>query len=63
VRSALHPYLKRATKEEKLGIARVLAVSGDSDSLPHLEALTKDVDTDVAQEAIRAVRTLRSRLP
>ena len=63
VRSALHAFLKRATKEEKLGILRVLAASGDRESLPHLEALTKDTDTDVAQEAIRAVRTLRARLP
>jgi HEAT repeat protein len=63
VRSALYPYLKSATKEEKLGIVRILAASGDRESVPHLEILTKDQDTQVAQESIRAVRTLRARLP
>ena len=63
VRAVLHSSLSRATKEEKLGIGRVLAVSGDKESIRHLEALTKDQDSEVAQESVRAVRALRSRLP
>jgi HEAT repeat protein len=63
VRSALHEYLGRAGKEEKLGIGRVLSVSGDKESIAHLERLTKDPDVEVAQESVRALRTLRARLP
>ncbi len=63
VRSTLYQFLKQGTKDEKVGIGRVLAVSGDRESVPHLEALVKDPDADVAQESLRAVRTLRARLP
>jgi HEAT repeat protein len=63
IRSALYQYVKRGTKDEKLGIGRVLAVSGDRDSLAHLETLTKDPDAEIAQESLRAVRSLRTRLP
>jgi HEAT repeat protein len=63
VRSALYQYVKRGTKEEKLGIGRVLAISGDRESVAHLETLSKDADPEVAQESLRAVRTLRARLP
>jgi HEAT repeat protein len=63
VRSALYHSIGRATKDEKIGIGRVLAASGDRESLKHLEPLTKDPDDEVAQESVRAVRTLRARLP
>jgi HEAT repeat protein len=63
VRSALYQYIKRGTKEEKLGIGRVLSVSGDRESITHLEALSKDSDPDVASESLRAIRSLRTRLP
>jgi HEAT repeat protein len=63
VRNALNAAINRGTKEEKMGIGRVLSVSGDRESLRHLEALTKDPDTEVAQESIRAVRSLRAKLP
>jgi HEAT repeat protein len=62
VRTALYVYLKNNTKEEKAGLARVLAVSGDRTSVAQLEPLTRDPDPDVAQEAIRAMRTLQSRV-
>jgi hypothetical protein len=58
----LYVYLKNNTKEEKAGLARVLAVSGDRTSVAQLEPLTRDPDPDVAQEAIRAMRTLQSRV-
>ncbi|MDZ4799327.1 MAG: HEAT repeat domain-containing protein [Bryobacteraceae bacterium] len=62
VRNALYAYLKTGVRDEKIGIARVLAVSGDKQSLAALDALTKDSDVEVAQEAIRALRSLQARL-
>jgi HEAT repeat protein len=59
VRAALYGPLQRGTKEEKIGLCRVLAQSGDANSIPHLQKLTTDADADVSQEALRAVRSLR----
>lgn len=50
-----------ASNEEKTGLAQVLAVSGNRDSIPYLETLSKDPDTDVAKEAVRAIQSIRSR--
>jgi HEAT repeat protein len=61
VRTALHGYLRTGTPDEKIGLVRVLAASGDRSSVPPVEALTKDPNQEVAQEAIRALRTLQSR--
>jgi HEAT repeat protein len=63
VRAALYPLLTQpaATKDEKIGLAQVLASSGADDSLQPLESLSKDPDADVAQEALRSLKTLRSR--
>lgn len=65
VRQALYPALRdpMVTKDEKIGLAQVLAQSGDRDSLPALEAASKDSDQDVAQEGLRALKNLRARLP
>lgn len=64
MRKALYPYLQRgnATKDEKIGLARVLAASGDRDSIPYLENLSHDGDSEVAQEGLRALRNLHARL-
>lgn len=61
VRQALYPMLQGASKDEKTGLADVLARSGDKDSLPYLETLSHDPDSDVAQAGLRALRTLRAR--
>ena len=61
-RKALYAPLATATKDEKIGLARVLAVSGDKESLPYLEKLSGDTDPEVAQEGLRAVRNLQARL-
>lgn len=63
VRKALYPYLQQgnATKDEKIGLARVLGASGGSDSKPYLENLSHDSDGDIAQEGLRALRVLHSR--
>ena len=65
VRQALYPALKEpgATKDEKTGLADVLAASGGQDSEAPLEALSQDTDTEVSQEGLRAVKNLRARLP
>ncbi len=63
VRQALYPLLTGATKDEKIALGTVLARSGDKDSVPYLEALSMDPDKEVAQDGIRNLRTLRTRLP
>jgi HEAT repeat protein len=62
VRKALYGSLDTGTKDEKIGLAGVLARSGDQESIPHLQKLSHDPDTDVAQEGLRALRTLQARL-
>ena len=64
VRQTLYPLLTgAATKDEKIQLGVVLARSGDKDSVPYLETLSTDQDSEVAQESIRNLRTLRARLP
>jgi HEAT repeat protein len=63
IREAIYPMLARAPKDEKIQMSIVLARSGDRDSVPYLETLSKDPDSDVAAEGIRSLRTLRARLP
>jgi HEAT repeat protein len=62
VREQLYTALENGTKSEKRGIVRVLAASGDKRSLDKIEPLTRDSDSDLAEESIRAVRVLRSRI-
>jgi HEAT repeat protein len=62
VRQAIYPLLSGATKDEKIQLGAVLAVSGDRDSVPYLEKLQADPDPDVAKVGIRNLRTLRARL-
>jgi HEAT repeat protein len=62
-RQAAYPLLSGATRDEKTGLAVVLARSGDKNSVPYLETLSMDTDPEVAQEGIRSLRSLRARLP
>jgi HEAT repeat protein len=62
VRRAIYPTLRQGTKDEKIEIARVLARSGGKDSEQPLDALTKDPDTQVAEESLRALRSVRARV-
>ena len=50
------------TKDEKIYLARVLAASGGQESVACLERLSHDGDSDVAEEGLRALRTLKARL-
>jgi HEAT repeat protein len=65
VRKALSPALHdpMVTRDEKIGLAQVLSQSGDRDTVPALEDLSRDPDHDVAQEGLRALKNLRARLP
>jgi HEAT repeat protein len=62
VRKSLYGPMQSGTKDEKIGLARVLARSGDKDSVAELQKLSNDTDTEVAQEALRALRSLQARL-
>jgi len=63
---ALRPPLYQAaatgTKDEKIYLARVLAASGGKDAVPCLEKLSHDGDDQVAEEGLRALRTVKARL-
>ncbi len=48
-----------STRDEKTGIAQVLAGCGSKDAVPPLEQLAKDDDPAVAREALRALRIVR----
>jgi HEAT repeat protein len=62
VRQALYPALATGTKAEKVGLADVLARSGDQASVEPLQKLTNDPDPEVSKMALRAVRTLQARM-
>jgi HEAT repeat protein len=62
VLAALKNPLATGTRDEKIMLSRILAVSGDSSAIPWLEAASRDSDSNVAQEGLRALRSLRSRL-
>ena len=61
IRAALYTPLLNGTKEEKIRLAGVMARSGDKDTIPQLEKLSRDTDQDVAQEGLRAMRNLQAR--
>jgi hypothetical protein len=62
IRKALYGPLETGTRDEKIGLAGVLARSGNQDAIPYLQKLSNDPDTGVAQEGLRALRTLQARL-
>jgi HEAT repeat protein len=61
-RLTIYPNLARATRDEKTGICQVLAESGQQDSVPYLNGLKDDKDSEVAQSCLRSLRTLEARL-
>jgi HEAT repeat protein len=62
VRLAVYKFVASATKDEKLGLARILAVTGDREALAQVEWISKDSDPEVASEGLKALRALRTRL-
>ncbi len=63
VLKTLEQALRSATKDEKIQLVQILAGSGDKETVPYLDDLSRDADTDVAQAALSASRTLKARLP
>jgi HEAT repeat protein len=63
IRQNLYAAISKGTKEEKLRLIRILGATGDRETLPVLEPLKTDLDGDVAQESVKAARTIQSRLP
>jgi HEAT repeat protein len=62
VRLAVYKFVANATKEEKMGLARILSLTGDREAIAQLEWISKDADPDVASEGLNALRSLRTRL-
>lgn len=62
VAQALFQPLKKGSRDEKIGLAKVLAASGGREAEPLLETLTRDSDVSVASEAVKCLRSLRARL-
>jgi HEAT repeat protein len=62
VLEALYTALEGATSDEKIYIARVLMMSGDKSSIPWLEKISRDNQSDVSKEGLRDLRSLRARL-
>jgi HEAT repeat protein len=61
VREALYPKLYSTDADIRINLCRVLAASGDRTSVSYLEALLRDSNPEVVQEASRAIRIIRSR--
>lgn len=62
IRLAVYKFVAKGTKDEKIGLARVFAVAGDHEAASQLEWISKDADSEVASEGLRALRALRARL-
>jgi HEAT repeat protein len=62
IRNLLYKPLSTGTRDEKIYLARVLAASGDIESLPFLQKVSQDADSQVAAEGLKALRELRQRL-
>jgi HEAT repeat protein len=58
----LYHALEIGTKDEKMYLARVFARSGGKDAVPYLDKLSHDSDVQVAEEGLRALRTLKARI-
>jgi HEAT repeat protein len=61
VRQLLYGPMVNGTKEEKIGLAYVLGMSGGPSSIPELQKLANNPDPDVAQAALTAVRNLQAK--
>jgi HEAT repeat protein len=62
VLAKLYDPLTTGTIDQKRELAEVIAWSGTRESLPYLEKLSQDSNTQVAQAAIQAMKNLQARL-
>jgi HEAT repeat protein len=58
----LYEPLKNGSNDQKKNLAQVVASSGNAESIPYLDELSHDPNPEVAQEAIRAAKSLKARL-
>ncbi len=63
VRRSLEDAVRAGNKAERIELAQILSISGDKNTIPVLEALSHDSDTEVAQAGLNASRSLKARLP
>ncbi len=59
----LYPFLSEHEASVRKRLCTVLMFTGDQSSLNHLERLAHDPASDVASEALRAMRAIRARAP
>lgn len=62
IRKTLYTALNGGTRYEKIYLGQVFAQVGDQETVKYLETLAADADTAVAEEGVRALKTLRARL-
>jgi HEAT repeat protein len=62
VLNRLYELVAAGTNDQKRHLAYVLSISGTQESVSHLEKLTHDPETNVAQAAIEAMKALQARL-
>jgi HEAT repeat protein len=62
VRVGVYQFVASSSKDEKIGLARILAATGDKEAIAQIEWISKDADPEVAGEGVRALRSLRTRL-
>jgi HEAT repeat protein len=62
LREQLYLPMEQGTRDEKINLAHILAQTGDREAEPHIEKLSRDLDKQVAEEGLRALRNLRARL-
>ncbi len=63
IRTSMERDLGGANKEEKIQLVRILAAAGDADTVAAVERLTRDSEPEVMQASVRALRSLKARLP
>ena len=63
VRLQLYSPMERGSKDQRIGLAQIIASTGDSQAASHLEKISRDPDPDVAREGLRALKNLRGAKP
>ena len=62
VMAALQQPLLTGTRDEKIQLARIIAECGSANEVPWLDKVSRDSDDLVAQQGLRALRSLKARL-
>ncbi len=62
LRARLYDAAERGTRDEKIYLARTFSETGDRNAESQLERISHDSDTTVAQEGLKALKSLRARI-